>query len=176
MDIEAMVRPVVEFAQTHQAWAPVIVFLVAFGECVAFLSFLVPATAFFAVFGTAAGASGLAPFPLAMAATLGAGFGFWLSYWIGLRIGPRAAHYWPFNKSPDMLQRGHDFFEKWGAPGVFLGHFIGPVRAVIAIVAGIVKMPPLQFQLANWSASFVWGFMFFYGGGLLGEKMMELLR
>jgi hypothetical protein len=63
------------------------------------------------------------------------------------------------------------FFERWGAPGIFFGHFVGPVRAVIAVVAGIVKMPPLQFHLANWSASFVWGFMFFYGFGLFGQQL-----
>lgn len=173
MDIEAPMRAIAEFAQAHQSWAPVIVFVVAFCECIALLSFLVPATAFFTVFGTAAGASGLAPFPLAMAATLGAGLGFWLSYWFGMKVGPRAADYWPFRKNPAMLQRGHDFFEKWGAPGIFFGHFIGPVRAVVAIVAGIVNMPPKTFHIANWSASFIWGFMFFYGFGSFGKMLAQ---
>lgn len=169
--LEAWMRAGAEFAQANAAWAPVIVFVIAFCECVALLSFLVPATAFFTVFATAAGASGLAPLPLALAATAGAGLGFWISYWIGLKIGPSAGNYWPLKKNPEMLQKGHDFFEKWGAPGVFAGHFIGPVRAVIALVAGIVKMPPLQFHIANWSASFVWGFMFFYGFGMFGQQL-----
>lgn len=176
MGLDAYMQSFAEFAQRNAQWAPLIVFLVAFGECVAFLSFLVPATAFFAVFGTAAGASGLSPFPLAMAATIGAGLGFWVSYWVGLKLGPTAHLYWPFKNNPAMLQRGHDFFEKWGAPGIFFGHFIGPVRAVIAIVAGIVKMPPLPFHIANWTASFVWGFMFFYGGAILGQQLNTLLR
>ena len=169
--MEEWMRQGAAFAQANAGWAPVIVFVVAFSECIALLSFLVPATAFFAVFAAAAGASGLAPLPLALAASTGAGFGFWISYWVGLRIGPRAADYWPFNKNPDMLRKGHDFFEKWGAPGIFAGHFIGPVRAVVAITAGIVKMPAIPFQLANWSASFVWGFMFFYGFGMFGQQL-----
>jgi membrane protein DedA with SNARE-associated domain len=174
--LEQQMQEIAAFAQRNAAWAPVIVFFVAFGECLAFLSFLVPATVFFAVFGTAAGASGLSPLPLALAATAGAGLGFWVSYWIGLKLGPRADTLWPFNRNPEMLKRGHDFFEKWGAPGIFFGHFVGPVRAVIAITAGIVKMPPLPFHLANWTASFVWGFMFFYGGAILGQQAVELFR
>ncbi len=171
MDFDGWMRSFAEFAQANAAWAPLIVFAVAFGECVAFLSFLIPATAFFTVFATAAGASGLAPLPLALAASAGAGLGFWASYWVGLAVGPKAKHYWPFTRSPELLTRGHDFFERWGAPGVFFGHFVGPVRAVIAITAGIVRMPPLQFHLANWSASLVWGFMFFYGFGLFGQQL-----
>jgi membrane protein DedA with SNARE-associated domain len=171
MDFEGWMRSMAAFAQANAAWAPVIVFAVAFGECVAFLSFLVPATAFFTIFATAAGASGLAPLPLALSATAGAGLGFWVSYWVGLSVGPKAANYWPFTKNPELLKKGHDFFEKWGAPGVFFGHFIGPVRAVIAITAGIVRMPPLHFHIANWSASLVWGFMFFYGFGLFGQQL-----
>lgn len=169
--MDAWMRTAAEFAQANAAWAPVIVFVVAFCECIAFLSFLVPATAFFTVFATAAGASGLAPLPLALAATAGAGTGFWLSYVVGVKFGPSAGSYWPFKNNPDLLKKGHDFFERWGAPGVFFGHFVGPVRAVIAVVAGIVKMPPLHFHLANWSASFVWGFMFFYGFGLFGQQL-----
>lgn len=176
MGLEAYMQAFAEFAQRNAQWAPLIVFLVAFGECVAFLSFVVPATAFFAVFGAAAGASGLSPLPLALAATVGAGLGFWVSYWVGLRVGPRAHLYWPFSKNPEMLKRGHDFFEKWGAPGIFFGHFIGPVRAVIAITAGMVKMPPLPFHIANWTASAAWGFMFFYGGGLVGQQLADFIR
>lgn len=173
MDINGTMQAIAEFARVHQQWAPVIVFVVAFCECVALLSFLVPATVFFTAFGTAAGASGMSLFPLAMAATLGAGFGFWISYWFGLWVGPRAKDYWPFRDRPELLQRGHDFFEKWGAPGIFFGHFVGPVRAVVALVAGIVKMPPLTFHLANWSASFLWGFMFFYGFGSFGRLLAQ---
>ena len=169
--LDSYMRGMAEFAQANAAYAVPIVFLVAFAECTAFLSFLVPATVFFAVFGAAAGASGLSPLPLALAATAGAGLGFWVSYWIGLVLGPRAHEFWPFRKNPEMLTRGHAFFEKWGAPGVFVGHFVGPVRAVIAIAAGIARMPPLPFHLANWTASTVWGFLFFYGGGLVGQYL-----
>lgn len=168
-DIEQAMKALVEFMQAHQQWAIPIVFAVAFAECVAILSWLVPATVFFTTFGAVAGASGLNLIPLAFAASLGAGSGFWVSYWAGLLLGPRVHEYWPFTKNPQLLDRGHAFFEKWGIASILIGHFFGPLRAVIAIVAGIVAMPSWQFQLANWLASFAWGFGLLYGVGRLSE-------
>ncbi len=110
--------------------------------------------------GRRLGAESRAPRHLA---SLGAGTGFLVSYWAGLFLGPRVHDYWPFRNNPQMLQRGHDFFEKWGVASILIGHFFGPLRAVIAIVAGIVRMPALQFHLANWAASFAWGFALLYG-------------
>ena len=95
------------YMQTHQQWAIPIVFAVAFAECVAILSWLVPATVFFTTFGAVAGASGLNLVPLALAASLGAGSGFWVSYIAGIYLGPRIHDYWPFRNNPQLLDRGH---------------------------------------------------------------------
>ena len=169
--LELWMHWLVEFMRANQQWALPIVFLVAFAECVAVLSWLVPATVFFTAFGAVAGASGLNLLPLSVAATVGAAMGFWVSYWVGLILGPRVSDYWPLNKNPQMLERGHAFFEKWGVLSMLSGHFFGPLRAVIAIVAGIVKMPFWPFQIANWTASAAWGFSLLYGAGRLAEFM-----
>lgn len=169
-DIEAMMRPLVTYLQMNQGMILPVVFIIAFCECVAFLSFLVPATVFFSLFGAFAGAAGLNLAPIAISISLGAGCGFWLSYWAGEKLGPTAQNYWPFSKNPQMLERGHVFFEKWGMAGIFFGHFIGPMRAVVAIVAGICQMPFWPFQIANWAASFAWGFGLTYAGGIMGQR------
>ena len=75
MDFDAISQAVVAFMQANQRWAPIIVFLIAFAECVAILSWLVPATFFFTALGTVAGASGLNLFPLGLSASCGAGLG-----------------------------------------------------------------------------------------------------
>ncbi|MGL4494683.1 MAG: DedA family protein [Beijerinckiaceae bacterium] len=169
-----IVQPVIDFVRANPQYATLIVFLIAFGECFALVSFLVPGTLFFVAFGTFAGAQNLSVLPLALAAAAGAASGFWASFLIGQYLGPTAAHTWPFNKSPDSLKRGHDFFEKWGAPGIFFGHFFGPVRAIIALVAGIVNMPQLPFHIANIAASVLWGFAMFYGSGEAGKILSRL--
>ena len=68
--LDLWMQAVVEFMRTNQHGAVPIVFLVALGECVAVLSWLVPATMFFTAFGAVAGASGLDLVPLAFAASL----------------------------------------------------------------------------------------------------------
>ena len=123
--LEQVMQALVEFMRANQQWAIPIVFLVAFGECVALLSWLVPATVFFTAFAAVAGASGLNLIPLAFAASLGAGCGFWISYWAGGVLGPRVGEYWPLNKNPELLERGHAFFEKWGVLGI-LRPFLRP--------------------------------------------------
>lgn len=168
-ELKLWIDTLVEFLRVNQQWAIPVVFVIAFAECVAILSWLVPATVFFTAFGAVAGASGLNLVPLAVAASVGSACGFWLSYWAGLYLGPRVSDYPPMNRNPQMLQRGHDFFEKWGALSIVIGHFFGPLRAVIAIVAGIVRMPPLKFHIANWATSFAWGFGLLYGAGRLAE-------
>jgi membrane protein DedA with SNARE-associated domain len=171
--IEAFVLWTVEIVRANQQWAVPIVFLMAFAECVALLSWLVPATVFFTAFGGVAAASGLNLFSLSLAASLGAGLGFWLSYWAGDALGPRVGQMWPLRDHPDWLPRGHDFFERWGMLGIGFGHFFGPVRAVVALVAGIVKMPILPFQLANWAAAFAWGFGLIYLGEWIGDIVVR---
>ena len=110
--LEQWMHELVAFMRDNQYWAAPIVFLIAFAECVAILSWLVPATVFFTAFGAVAGASGLNLVPLSLAAALGAASGFWISYWVGLVLGPRVGDHWPLRNNPALLQRGHDFFEK----------------------------------------------------------------
>ncbi|WP_342360861.1 DedA family protein [Terrarubrum flagellatum] len=175
MDLDSIVQPVINFCRAYPQFAIVIVFLIAFGECFAFISLLIPGTFFFVAFGAFAGAAGLNLLPLSISASIGAAFGFYTSYLLGVWLGPRAEHTWPFRDKPEVLARGHAFFEKWGAPAVFIGHFFGPVRAIVALVAGIAKMPQPPFHLANIAASIVWGFAMLYGTGVVGEMANKYL-
>jgi len=175
LDLNSLVQPVLDFIRAHPQYSILIVFLISFGECFAFLSWLVPGTFFFVAFSAFAGAANLPLIPLSLSASVGAALGFYTSYLLGIWLGPRANHVWPFRSRPELLARGHAFFEKWGAPAVFLGHFLGPVRAVIALIAGVAGMPQLPFHIANIAASFAWGFGMLYGVGVLGELANKYL-
>jgi membrane protein DedA with SNARE-associated domain len=72
-----------------------------------------------------------------------------------------------------MLPRGQLFFERYGAFGVFIGHFFGPVRAVIPVVAGMCAMRQIPFQIANVSSAFLWS-AGVLAPGAFGMKMMGL--
>ena len=127
--LEAYAHQLVEFVRVHEAWAAPVVFALAFGESLAFISLLIPAWAALVAIGALIGSGELNFWPIWVAGALGAAFGDWLSYWIGFKLGPLA---------------------------IFIGRFFGPLRASVPLVAGIFRMPFLQFQIANFTSAFVW--------------------
>ena len=106
--------------------------------------------------GALIGASGIDFWPVWFGAVVGAGLGDWLSYWLGYHFHAQIARAWPLSRHPELIPRAHAMFEKWGAPGVFIGRFFGPLRAVVPLAAGASRMSPVPFQLANWSSALVW--------------------
>ncbi|MDE3174735.1 MAG: DedA family protein [Pseudomonadota bacterium] len=150
---------VVAFVKLHKPSAAPIVFALAFGESLAFVSLLFPATVMLWGIGALIGAGGLDFWPIWLAAVLGAGLGDWLSYWLGYIFHEPIGRLWPLSRYPGLLPRGHAFFAKWGAIGVFTAKFFGPLRAAVPLAAGIAQMPAAPFQLANWASALAWAFL-----------------
>jgi membrane protein DedA with SNARE-associated domain len=156
MEFDAIVNHVIAFVRDNAAWAPPIVFALAFGESLAFISLLIPAWGALVAIGALLGSSGINFWPVWIAASLGAACGDWLSYWIGLKLEYSVQHIWPLSRHPDLIPRGEAFMKKWGIPGIFIGRFFGPLRASVPLIAGIFEMPYWRFQLANFTSAFVW--------------------
>jgi membrane protein DedA with SNARE-associated domain len=156
MDIQAIVQDTVDFVRTNQAWAVPVVFALAFGESLAFISLLIPAWGALVAIGALIGSSGIKFWPIWVSASLGAAFGDWVSYWIGLKLEHTVVNVWPLSRHPDLIPRGEAFMKKWGMPGIFIGRFFGPLRASVPLIAGIFEMPFWRFQVANFSSAFVW--------------------
>jgi membrane protein DedA with SNARE-associated domain len=168
MDIQETASAIVQFVKENETWAAPIAFLLAFAESLAFLSLVVPSTVILVGIGGLVGASGINLWPVVIAAGLGGSLGYSLSYWIGLYFKDDIEKYWPFRSHPEMVTRGREFFDKYGVLGVFLGHFFGPVRAVIPVVAGMYGMRQLPFQVANILSAFIWA------GGVIAPSFFGL--
>ena len=154
--LEAHAQQVVEFVRVHEAWAAPVVFALAFGESLAFISLLIPAWAALVGIGVLISSGNLNFWPVWVAGSVGAALGDWLSYWIGVKLGPPVAHMWPLSRHPELLPKGEAFVKRWGVLAIFIGRFFGPLRASVPLVAGIFRMPPWQFQIANFSSAFLW--------------------
>ena len=164
-----------DFVRAHQDFAAPIACLLAFGESLALVSLLIPATVMLIGIGALIGASGIDFWPIYFGAVIGAGLGDWLSYWLGRHYHVQIARLWPLSKNPDLLPKGHAFFEKWGWPGVFIGRFFGPLRAAVPLVAGTCGMPNLPFQIANWSSAFLWAALLLAPGSLGLSHLQDVL-
>jgi membrane protein DedA with SNARE-associated domain len=154
--IQAVSGQIVEFVRVHEAWAAPIVGALAFGESLAFVSLLLPAWAVLVAIGALIGPSHINFWPIWVAGAVGAALGDWLSYWIGIKVGPAVAHVWPLSRNPDLIPRGERFVTRWGPLAIFVGRFSGPLRAAVPLVAGIFAMPYWRFQVANFVSAFVW--------------------
>ncbi len=156
MSLDEFNQATLAFIRAHEAWGAPIVLALAFGESLAFISLLLPATVILLGVGWLIGESGIAFWPLWFAAVIGAILGDWLSFWIGWRLKSNVGNYWPLSRHPDLIPRGHRIFERWGVIGVFFGRFLGPLRASVPLVAGICEMPARTFQITNVASAIVW--------------------
>lgn len=151
---------VLDFVRQHPNWAALIVFVLAFGESLAFVSLVLPFWAMLVGIGTIIGAANpLIFWTIVSAAAIGAALGDWLSYWLGFHYHEQIQRMWPLKKYPDLIKKGHEFFSRWGVWAVVIGRFSGPLRASVPIVAGIIEMPWVKFQIANWGSAFLWAFV-----------------
>ncbi len=154
--IEQHAQQVVEFVRAHEAWAAPVVFVLAFAESLAFISLLVPAWAALVGIGVLIASGNLSFWPVWIAGSIGAALGDWLSYWVGVKLGPPVAHVWPLSRHPDLMPRGEAFVTRWGVLAIFIGRFFGPLRASVPLVAGVFAMPYWRFQFANFTSAFLW--------------------
>ena len=172
MEFKTAFDGIIGFVRDNQTYAAPIVFLLAFGESMAFISLVLPFWGILVAIGTMIGASGNLNFwMILVAAAVGAALGDWVSYWLGKHYHEPIAKMWPLRNYPDLLPNGRRFFDRFGAWAIVLGRFTGPLRASVPIVAGAVQMPQGKFQLANWSSAFLWAAVLMFFGDNLGKLL-----
>jgi membrane protein DedA with SNARE-associated domain/membrane-associated phospholipid phosphatase len=155
----------------HTLLAYVSVFLVSLGESLALVGLVVPGTVIMFGFGAlvAAGSLGLAPVLLLAAAGAVAGDG--ISYWLGRHYRDGLRRVWPFRRYPEMLKRGELFFRRHGGKSILFGRFVGPVRPVIPVVAGMLGMSPISFGVVNVLSAMGWAVAYLLPGVLFGTSL-----
>jgi len=173
--MDHLAQPLLDFITAHPNWAIAVMFVTAFGESFAFLGLLFPGTTLLIAAGALIKTGALPYTPIMIGAIVGAVLGDSVSYWIGRRWGGAIARIWPFSRNPDLLPLGIGFFERHGSKSVFIGRFLGPIRAVIPLAAGIMLMPRGRFWFANITSALVWAPMLLFAGDLIGHAGERLV-
>jgi membrane protein DedA with SNARE-associated domain len=155
----------------HPFWAGIAIFSVAFSESVAVIGLLVPGVVVMFGIGALIATGTLEFWPVFAWAVAGAVAGDSLSFWLGHHFQDRLRELWPFSRHPQTLQRGIDFFQKYGGKSVAIGRFFGPVRAIIPLVAGMLGMPPWRFVAANLISALVWAPAYLLPGIVFGASL-----
>jgi len=165
VDLIHTLLPAIEHFRMLGYW---VVFLFSLLESLAFVGVVVPG-ALFVVFAGSLAAKGYFDIgDLVWFASAGAILGDGISFRMGrgghirFREGNRIF-------KPGLLEKGKEFFARHGGKSVFLGRFVGLIRAVIPFVAGLSGMEAKRFTLWNVASAILWASAHLLAGYFLGE-------
>lgn len=147
------------------------VFIVAMAESLAVIGIIVPGVVMMFAFGALIVTGALGFWPTVAWATAGAIAGDSLSFFLGRFFKTSLIRTWPFSSHPKMLLRGIEFFRKYGVKSILLGRFIGPVRAIIPMVAGMMHMSSGKFLAANIGSALLWAPAYLLPGMVFGASL-----
>ncbi|OGV48900.1 MAG: hypothetical protein A3F46_02155 [Legionellales bacterium RIFCSPHIGHO2_12_FULL_42_9] len=168
------IQPVTDWLQANPQWALLITFLISFAESLAVIGSIIPGSVTMTAIGILAG-SGIMRVDLTfMAAILGAVVGDGISYLLGYFFSERLVNSWPFRRNPQWLAFGKDYFVRHGGKSVLIGRFLGPLRSIIPVIAGMMHMSHWRFYIANFISAIIWSILYILPGVLLGAASSEL--
>ncbi|ANB75430.1 phosphoesterase [Paraburkholderia phytofirmans OLGA172] len=156
----------------HPAWTLTVIFLAAFLEAIAVIGTFIPGSTAMFLAGALAGTGSLSLGWVFLWAIAGAVAGDGMSFWIGNRYKDRIVQLWPFSKHPQVLDAGYRFFQKHGAKSVVFARFIGPLRAIVPVVAGMLCMTPVRFYAMNVLSALIWAPAHILPGVVFGASVL----
>jgi membrane protein DedA with SNARE-associated domain len=146
----------VDFVQAHPQLAFIMVFLLALSEAVPVIGTVVPGSTLILAISALATTADITPWPLLVAAVLGAIAGDGFSFWLGHSYHRQILRGWPLNRFPGVTERSAEFIRRYGIASVFLARFTAVVRAFVPLLAGIARMSSRHFYVANILSALVW--------------------
>lgn len=152
----AFVQQLVSWLGAHPHWAGLIVAAIACAEALAFIGMIVPGATLLIGAGALVGLGVMEFWSTLVWAVAGAVIGDGVSYWIGHRYKDRLRAIRLLRERPLLLERGEAFFHRHGGKSVLLARFVGPVRPIVPVVAGMLGMPPSRFYLYNALSALAW--------------------
>lgn len=155
----------------HPHAAAIIIFLIALTESLVVVGLAVPGAVLMVATGALIGMGVVGFWPILFAATAGAVVGDGTSFWFGHYYRERLFDLWPFSRHPEWLARGESFFHRHGGKSILLGRFVGPVRPIVPVVAGMLGMQPAAFYMANVLSALAWAPAYLLPGMAFGASL-----
>jgi membrane protein DedA with SNARE-associated domain len=172
--MDALITSMIDFVSANRQWALWIALVFAAAETTAFISIAIPSTAILIGVGALVATGGVDFLPIWIGASIGAVIGSTFSWWLGRHYGDRILRMWPLRDHPDLVTRGTTLFAKWGVWAIIIGHFFGPLRPVVFLMAGISRMRVLHFHFFNVAGSLAWAWAVPKSGEVGGNVLAYL--
>src|SRR5919204_6100457 len=164
-------------AQLASPWAYIVLALLAAAESAAFVGLAVPGETAM-LLGGFLGYQHRVSLPVMMAAgIIGAVVGDSLGYQIGRLFGEPLKHSRLGRRvGPDRWAKGEAYLRERGGKAVFLGRFVGLLRALVPALAGMSRMPYRTFLPWNLAGGIIWAPGFVFLGYLAGSPWRRVER
>lgn len=176
MEPTGWVKDVYDWIQANPNWTGILIFLFAFAESILLVGIIFPGAAFLVSLGALIGLGVLDFYTAWIWASLGGFLGDGISFWIGHKYKQRLLKMWPIYKFPDLIEKGQNFFQKYGGVSVFIGRFIGPVRPIIPAIGGMMGMKVKRYVIISLVASVLWAPFYLLPGMLFGSAMETMAK
>lgn len=157
--------------EAHPLWLGLALFLAACLECLALAGLLVPGTVLLFALGVLAGSGALSLGETLLLAYAGGLLGDVLSYAIGRRFHQDIRRLPLLRDHPEWLGGAERYFQRYGVASLLVGRYIGPLRPMLPLVAGMLDMPFVRFLLVSLLAGAGWALAYMLPGWATGAAL-----
>lgn len=167
---QSISQQIVAFIADNEYWSGPLSFMLACAASIIGTNFLVPIGTILIATGTLVGAE-LVSWTVLIWAASGAGLGSAISFAMGGWLGPIITRSFILRRRGALVERAHSLFESYGLTAIFMGYFSGPLRAVVAMTAGVAGMNNLKFHLINAVSAPIWAAVTVAQGAVIGASV-----
>jgi len=137
-------------------WISISFFWIAFLESLAGIGLFMPGVILLALAATMANIYNINLIEILLYGYLGACSADIISFFVGNYFKDKLDSIWPFSNNPEILNKGRVFFKKYGIYSILIGRFLGPIRSILPLLAGTLKMPMKSFIIIDLISGIPW--------------------
>ncbi|MDT4833702.1 PAP2 superfamily protein [compost metagenome] len=152
-------------------WLGLAIFLIACVECLAIAGIIVPGTILLFGVGVLAGNGALTLWETLALAYFGGLLGDALSYAAGRYFHQDIRRLPGLRQNPQWLASAEIYFQRYGVASLLVGRYIGPLRPMLPMVAGMLTMPLGRFIAVSMLAAAGWVVAYLLPGWATGAAL-----
>lgn len=149
--------------------------MISFLESLAFIGLILPGMIIMGGLGSLIGTGKLNLYNAWFLSTIGCILGDTISYCIGIKYAEKIKKIRLIQKKIKFFDKTKHALKKYSFISIFIGKFIGPIRPLIPITSGVLKIPIYKFIVPNYMACSIWPIIYFFPG-ILGTMLVQLVN
>lgn len=149
-------------------------FIISFIESLAIIGSIIPGSVTMSIIGSLVGAAILPLLPTLGLAFIGSYTGDIISFTVGKKCQPKLQSLTWIKNNKKWIDRAEVFIEKYGVISIIVGRFFGPMRSMVPMIAGALKMGNIKFLLSAIPSAALWAIVYLIPGILIGMFSNEL--